>query len=102
MNNLLDTFKEDLSIFFDEISEKIYINGIPMNIIIDYDRLKDRSKKEYDGIHVGDILFFAKVDDFINSPEVDQVITFNRRKYLIFDVRVDVGIYEIILKGAVS
>ena len=102
MNNLLDTFKVDLSIFFDEISEKVYLDGVPINVIIDHDRLKDRSKKEYDGIYIGDLLYFAKVDDFIVPPIVGAVQIFNKKRYEVFDVRKDVGLYEIILKGAGS
>ena len=53
-------FLNDLHIFFDEISEDVQINYIAVNVVLDHDKLQDRSKKEYDGISVGDILYFAK------------------------------------------
>lgn len=102
MSNLLDIVKSDLAIFFDEISEKVYLDGNPANVIIDYDRLKDRSKKEYDGIYIGDLLYFAKVEDLIVPPKVGGIQIFNKKKYEVFDVRKDVGLYEIILKGNFS
>lgn len=102
MSYLLDTAKSDLAIFFEGISEKVYLNGSPINIIIDYDRLKDRSKKEYDGIYIGDLLYFAKVEDFISPPIIGGLQIFNKKKYEVFDVRKDIGLYEIILKGSGS
>lgn len=102
MSDFLDTAKLDLAIFFNEISEKVYLDGSSINIIIDYDRLKDRSKKEYDGIYIGDLLYFAKVEDFISPPIIGGLQIFNKKKYEVFDVRKDVGLYEIILKGSGS
>ncbi len=102
MSKFLDIVKSDLAIFFDEISEKVYLDGVPVNIIIDHDRLKDRSKKEYDGIYIGDLLYFAKVDDFIMPPTIGDLQRLNKKRYEVFDVRKDVGLYEIILKGAGS
>ncbi len=63
MSNLSNQAIDDLKIFFEDFSEQVYLNGIPIDIVIDLDRLQDRSKKEYDGIHVGDLLYYCKVND---------------------------------------
>lgn len=102
MSNLSNQAIDDLKIFFEDFSERVYLNGIPIDIVIDLDRLQDRSKKEYDGIHVGDLLYYCKVNDFSHTPEVGEVQMLNKRSYKVFDVREDLGLYEIILKGASS
>ena len=45
---------------------------------------------------------FAKVDDFIMPPTIGDLQRLNKKRYEVFDVRKDVGLYEIILKGAGS
>lgn len=93
---------EDLVIFFEDFSEEMFINGNFIDIVMDQDRLKERSKKEFDGIYVGDLLYFAKVKEFIREPKIGDMQIINKKKYTIFDVRKDLGLYEIILKVATN
>ena len=98
----IDTVYHDIELFFDDLAEEVYLDGNKTRILIDYDRLKDRSKKEYDGIVVGDLLYFCKAEDLPNIPKVGDKQILGKKMYEIFDVRKDLGIFEIILKGASS
>ncbi|MFO7153943.1 MAG: hypothetical protein DIU64_003140 [Caldicoprobacter oshimai] len=89
---------KDLAIFFNDFAEPHTINGKVINIIVDNDRLIQRSKKEYDGLSVGELLFYVKKTDFGERPEVDAPLIFDNRQMYVFDCREDEGIYEIILR----
>lgn len=99
---MLQNFMDDIHIFFDELSETHNIDGNGIDIIIDNDRLMHRSKKEYDGLSVGDLLIFVKVCDMPKVPKEDMIIIFDYKPMQVFSVRRDVGIYEIILNQNVS
>lgn len=96
-------FLNDLHIFFDEISEDVQINYIAVNVVLDHDKLQDRSKKEYDGISVGDILYFAKKEELLKKlggiPNSEDIQNFNGRTCTVFDVREDKGLIEVILNS---
>ncbi len=95
-----DQIALDRAIFFnsDEFADKHTINGVLLpDIIIDNDRLKERSKKEFDGISVGELLFFVKTDSLGNKPEEGTPMIFDGRQMYVFNVREDMGILEIIL-----
>lgn len=96
-------FLNDLHIFFDEISEDVQINYIEVNVVLDHDKLQDRSKKEYDGISVGDILYFAKKEELLKKlggiPNSGDIQNFNGRTCTVFDVREDKGLIEVILNS---
>lgn len=95
-----DIIKSDLNVFFDldEFVEPHTIDGRALNIIVDNDRLQQRSKKEYDGISVGEILFYVKASDFGERPEQGTPVVFDGRQMYVFDCREDDGVYEIILQ----
>ncbi len=101
-------FKEqmalDRAVFFNptEFGEPHIINGISMTIIPDNDRLMHRSKTEYEGVIVGDILYYAEAAKFTKKPKPDEVQTFDGVLCMVFDVREDNGVLEIILKRNVS
>jgi len=97
---LKNQIQSDLDIFFnqDEFSEPHEINGRALNIIVDNDRLMQRSKKEFEGISVGELLFYAKKSDFGERPEVGAPMIFDGRQMYVFDCREDAGVYEIILQ----
>lgn len=90
----------DLSAFFnaDEFADTHNIDGRDLVVVVDNDRLKERSKKEYDGISVGEILYFVKAADFGERPEEGTPQIFGGRQMYVFDAREDMGMYEIILK----
>ncbi|HHW03408.1 MAG TPA: hypothetical protein GXX35_11490 [Thermoanaerobacterales bacterium] len=97
---LKDIIQMDLDVFFnlDEFAESHIIDGRPLNVIVDNDRLQQRSQKEYDGIYVGDLLYFVAAKDYGSAPKPGSVQVFDGRSYTVFDVRQDMGVYEIILK----
>lgn len=101
MSTFKDQLISDLDIFInlDEFGELHSINGRDIAIIIDNDRLDKRSNKEYDGISVGELLFFVKMSDYGSCPEKGTPVIFDGRQMYVFDTpREDMGMYEIILK----
>jgi hypothetical protein len=100
MASFKELLQNDLNVFIniDEFGEQHTINKQRINIVIDNDRLKHRSKVEYEGVVVGDILYYAKASDFIKKPRVDQIQEFDGKQCMVFDVREDMGLLEIILK----
>lgn len=97
---LKDQIRSDLDIIFnlDEFAEPHKIDGRILNIIVDNDRLIQRSKKEFDGISVGEILYYVKASDYGERPEPGAPQIFDGRQMYVFDVREDSGIFEIILQ----
>lgn len=94
-----DQLTKDMSVFLktDEFAELHTINGVELSCTVDNDRLKERSKKEYDGISVGELLFFVKKSDYGSRPENGTPVLFDRRQMYVFNAREDMGMYEIIL-----
>lgn len=98
------TFKEQLNqdleqVFFnsDEFAELHIINGHKIEVIVDNDRLKEKSKKEYDGLYIGELLIMVPVNRIPFSIQQDMPIIFDGRQMYVFDVKVDMGMYEIVL-----
>lgn len=93
-------FERDLDTFMnlEEFSDYHSINGREISVIKDNDRLQERTKKEYDGIYVGDMLYFVKVSEYGSKPKIDEIQIFDGMPATIFDVKEDMGMYEIILK----
>ncbi|HBJ2622105.1 hypothetical protein FDB29_07375 [Clostridium botulinum] len=96
-----EQLKEDLNIFFniEEYGEEHLIDRKVVNVIVDNETLKSRNKKEYDGIIQADILYFAKEEDLIKEPIPESVQIFDRVPYIIFDAKLDGGVYEVILQA---
>lgn len=94
-----DMVMQDLNVFFNmnELAETHTMNNHPITCIIDSDKLIDRSKKEYDGITVGEILLFAKKSDLKFEPIESMPIVFDGKQMYVFSVREDNEVYEIIL-----
>lgn len=98
--NFKDFANQDLQTFInaDEFAAIHTIDGRPLNVIVDNDRLMERSKKEFDGISVGELLYFVSVSDYGDvKPKPRDSQKFDKRQMYIFDVREDEGMYEIIL-----
>lgn len=95
-----DTVTQDIAIWFNtsEFAEPHKIDDRTLNIIVDNDRLMRRSKKEYDGISVGEILYYVKKEDYGERPAEGTPQLFDGRLMYVFDCREDSGIYEIILR----
>jgi len=101
---LKDQFVADLDIIFDEDehAELHTINGEQIVIIEDNDQLEKRSRLEYEGVVVGDLLYYAKASDFSKRPFPGDVQVYDGNTYKVFDCRDSEGLYEIILKGDFS
>ncbi|BCZ48431.1 hypothetical protein psyc5s11_44980 [Clostridium gelidum] len=99
--NFKEQIEADLNIFFnpDEFGEDHSIDGKVVNVIVDNETLKSRNKKEYDGIVQADMLYFAKEEDLLKEPRPDGVQMFDGIPYIIFDAKLDDGVYEVILQA---
>lgn len=96
--------KKDLDTFFnfDEFAEEHIVNKRKLNIIIDNETLKERTRKEYEGIFVGEILYFVKAKDYGLPPKEEELHLLDGRQYKVFDINIENGVYEIILQSARS
>lgn len=96
---LKDYLASDMRVFFNdgEFADMHNIDGHDVDVIIDNDRLIYRSKKEYDGISVGEVLFYVKIGDLPKPPKEGMPIIFDNRQMYIFSLRKDGGMYEIVL-----
>lgn len=96
--------KKDLDTFFnfDEFAEEHLVNKRKLNIIIDNETLKERTRKEYEGIFVGEILYFVKAKDYGLPPKAEELHLLDGRQYKVFDINIENGVYEIILQSARS
>jgi len=98
--NFKDTALNDINnIFFnaDEFAESHTIDGQVVNCIVDNDRLMERSKKEFDGIYVGELLIFVKRTDIGRELTQGMPLIVDKKQMYIFSVREDDGVCEIIL-----
>jgi len=94
-----DYLQQDLNIFFnpDEFGEVHKINGRDLTVIVDNERLMERTKKEFDGISIGELLYFVKASDYGERPTIGEAQKFDKRQMYVVDVRDSDGVYEIIL-----
>lgn len=104
MSTFKDILKSDLDIFFndDEFAELHNIDGRIISIIVDNEHLMKRSKVEYEGVAVGDILYFVKEEEYGKLPKIGEVQRFDGVICEVFDIRSESGVYEVILKKNVS
>lgn len=96
-----EQFNQDLNIFFniEEFAEEHIVNNQKLNVVIDNETLKQRNKKEYDGILQADLLYFVKESDIIKEPVSGDIQYFDGAIYTVFDVKVDSGVYEVVLQA---
>ena len=94
-----DYLQQDLETFFnpDEFGEIHRINGRELTIVVDNERLMERTKKEFDGISIGELLYFVKASDYGERPTIGKAQKFDKRQMYVADVKDSDGIYEIIL-----
>jgi len=99
--NFKEQLKSDLNTFFNfnEFGDDHSIDGKVVNVIVDNETLKSRNKKEYDGIVQADLLYFVKEEDLLKEPRPDSVQVFDGVPYIIFDAKLDEGVYEVILQS---
>jgi len=96
---LRDYLIPDLNVFMnlDEFAELHSIDGVELPVIIDNDRLRERTQKEFNGISIGELLIFVKKDDLEKRPEIGRPMRFDKRQMYVADCIEDMGVYEIIL-----
>lgn len=87
-----------------EFASKANINGVEVTITEDNDQLLYRIKKNYDGLVVGDILFFISEEEYSKIPNVSPIpsanegIKYNGKPCLVIEANKQEGMYEIILQ----
>jgi hypothetical protein len=97
--NFKAQLQKDINVFFNvsEFADSHTLDGKVINCVVDNERLIERSKKEYDGISVGELLIFVKENDINKNLKQGMPIVFDGKQMSIFNIRKDMGIYEIIL-----
>lgn len=100
MVNFKDQLKKDLDTFLniEEFGEDHVVDRRKLSVVIDSERLKERTKKEYEGIYIGDLLYFVTANDYGKIPRIDDTQIFDNKLCTISDVKESMGIYEIILE----
>lgn len=97
---------ESTFINLSEFASEVVINGVAVNVVEDKDQLLYRIKKNYDGLIVGDVLFYISMEEYSKIPHVSEIpsvneaINYNGRPCLITDVNSQEGIFEITLQKA--
>ena len=97
MASFKDYIKSDLNAFInpDEFGELHIIGEKKLTVILDYDQLERRTK--YDGISMGEILYYARKSDIGKRPEEGMPQKFDGRQMFVSSCKEDNGMYEIIL-----
>ncbi|TCZ73052.1 hypothetical protein E0485_21780 [Paenibacillus albiflavus] len=98
--NFKDFAAQDIKdVFFNlgEFSDEIMIDGQPIIVQIDDDRLQKRSENEFGGITTGMILYFIPVSSFSQKPKVGGTQIFNGKLMYIDDIKESAGVFEIVL-----
>lgn len=100
-NDISKTF-----INMDEFAVKKNINGVDVELVEDSDRLEYRIKENYNGLVIGDVLFYISDEEYEKIPRVsrtptsNQAIKYDGKPATIIDVGKLDGIYEIIIQHA--
>ena len=87
-----------------EFSEAVTINGVSVIINLDNDRLSQKIFNDFDGVVIGDILFFItpgefkKIPNVRNAPRVNDAIMFGNKPCIVTNVVDNMGMYEITLQ----
>lgn len=102
MPGFKDYLQQDLNTFInlDEFATVHNIGGRELSVVVDNDKLSQRTQRDYEGIYVGDLLFFINALEFGVRPKPETVILFDSKPYTVFDAQEDNGVYEIILKAS--
>lgn len=87
-----------------ELSEVATINGVSVIVNIDNDKLSQKAFTDFDGVVIGDILFYISVKEFKKiplmkkEPKADDALMFNGKPCIIINVTETVGMYQIALQ----
>lgn len=100
-NDVIDTFMNN-----DEFAETKRINGVDVLVVEDSDKLERRIKKDYDGLVIGDVLFYISNDEYCKIPRVARTpsagmaLHYDGKPSTVMNVGEQSGIFEIILQTA--
>ena len=87
-----------------EFSEIVTINGVSVVVNIDNDKLSQKAFTDFEGVIIGDILFYISAEEFKKiplmkkTPKADDALMFNGKPSVIINVTETVGIYQIALQ----
>lgn len=107
--NLKDHFLNDIDTVFnniDELGELANINGAMVTIVQDEEKLMDRITQDYDGLVVGDILFFISTSELKKVPRIQvpiltgSAMSFKGKPCTVIKAIRNYGMFEIQLKYA--
>jgi len=87
--------RKDVFINADEFGSAHTIDGIPVDMVIDNDELRQRGDRS--GLDLGALLFFARVEDMPWKPSVDRELLFDGKYMYVRTFNEDDGVYEITL-----
>ena len=96
------------NVFMDvnEFASDVIINGVQVRVSEDEDNLRYRIQKNYDGLVIGDVLFYitleeyAKIPRMAQIPQPNQAIIYNGKPCVITQVNENMGMYEIVIQRA--
>jgi hypothetical protein len=97
---------ENIFINLNEFAETVTINGAKVNVMEDSDKLLYRIQKNYDGLIIGDVLFYISTEEYAKIPHLspvptaNQAIRYNGKAATITNVGKQGGLYEIIIQNA--
>lgn len=104
----MDDFKSQLAsdnsaVFINalEFAEKYTINGVDMYAVLDTDIIHERNKRSYaefaEGVNQGECLLYVERKNFSRVPVKDEIISINKRKYMVNSVSDNYGVLELTL-----
>lgn len=105
--NFKEYIEHDIKTTFingDEFAEEKSINGVKLSVVEDSDKLEYRIKKNYDGLLIGDVLFYISAEDWGKIPRVGAIpsvnmaINYDGKASTVINVNKQSGLYEIILR----
>ena len=102
---LKDNINNDIEkTFFNvgEFADEVVINNQTVKVVEDSDKLQYRIKKDYDGLIIGDVLFYISTTDFNSIPKVKpepyQSLVYKGVQSTITSIHEVMGAYEVILQ----
>ncbi len=104
-----DYLQSDIANVFsntEEHGEAAAINGVSVPVVWDGDALNYRIRKNYDGLIIGDALFFisaadwAKIPRVKNPPRVDEAIQIDGKHATITLINENAGMYDVTITYA--
>lgn len=107
--NFKEYIKDDIDKVFirsDEFADTVKINGADVKVVEDSDKLETRIKEDYNGLIIGDVLFYISADEYAKIPRVSPIpntnmgLSYNGLPSTVINVAKESGIYEIILRTA--